>query len=155
MIRKATEQDIPRLIELLHQVNMVYHELRPDLFKPHTTKYDELQLRQLLSDALTPVFVYEQNTVIGYAFVRVEQTQDDRLLQDRRTLYLDDLCVDETARGQHVGRQLFDYVHDWAKEQGCQSLTLNVWAGNKAALAFYSGLGMFTRKTCMEVKLDE
>lgn len=154
MIRLATEQDIPRLVELLHQVNMVHYRLRPDLFKPHTTKYDEVQLSQLLTDPATPVFVYEQTTVLGYAFVRMEQTRDDRLLQDRRTLYIDDLCVDEAARGQHIGRQLFDYVRQWAKEQGCQSITLNVWAGNDAALAFYRQAGMYTRKTCMELDLE-
>ena len=154
MIRFAKEQDIPRLLELLHQVNMVHHHLRPDLFKPHTTKYDDSQLRQLIADASTPILVYEQTTVLGYAFVRIEQVQDDRLLQDRRNLYIDDLCVDEQARGQHIGRQLFDYVREWAVQQGCQSITLNVWAGNEAALAFYRHAGMLPRKTCMELNLE-
>lgn len=155
MIRKATEKDIPRLLELLRQVNRVHHDLRPDLFKPHTTKYDEAQLRSLLSDESTPVFVYEQMSVLGYVFVRIEQTKDDRLLQDRRTLYIDDLCVDVEARGRHIGRQLFDHVHRWAEQQGCQSITLNVWAGNDAAFQFYRKAGMHIHKTCMEMKLDE
>lgn len=153
MIRKATEQDIPRLMELLHQVNRVHHDLRPDLFKPDTTKYDETQLRLLLADELTPVFVYDQMSVLGYVFVRIEQTHGDRLLQDRRTLYIDDLCVDIQARGRHIGRQLFDYVRRWAEQQGCQSVTLNVWAGNDAALRFYQKAGMYIRKTCMELNL--
>ena len=155
MIRKATEEDIPRLMELLHQVNRVHYELRPDLFKPQTTKYDEAELRQLLADESTPVFVYELMSVLGYAFVRVEQTKDDRLLQDRRTLYIDDLCVDIAARGQHVGSQLFDFVRRWAEQQGCQSITLNVWAGNDAAFRFYQKAGMSIRKTCMEMRLDK
>ena len=155
MIRQATEGDIPRLMELLHQVNMVHHELRPDLFRPNTTKYDEAELQQLLLDDSTPVFVYEQVSVLGYVFVRIEQTQDDRLMQDRRTLYIDDLCVDITARGQHIGRQLFDFVHRWAEQQGCQSITLNVWAGNNAAFKFYQKAGMHVRKTCMELDLDK
>lgn len=155
MIRKATEEDIPRLMELLKQVNMVHYALRPDLFRPNTTKYDEAELRQLLADDLTPVFVYEQMTVLGYAFVRIEQTKDDRLLQDRRTLYIDDLCVDTAARGQHIGTQLFDFVRQWAEQQACQSITLNVWAGNNAACTFYQKIGMSIRKTCMEMKLDK
>jgi len=155
MIRKAKEEDVPRLLELLLQVNRVHHELRPDLFKPQTTKYDESQLRHLLADESTPVFVYEQNAVLGYAFVRIEQTKDDRLLQDRRTLYIDDLCVDESARGQHIGRQLFAYVRQWAEQQGFQSITLNVWTGNDAALAFYRRESMFVRKTCMELNLEQ
>lgn len=155
MIRKATEEDIPRLMELLHQVNMVHYELRPDLFKPQTTKYDEAELKQLLADESTPVFVYEQMSVLGYAFVRIEQVQDDRLLQDRKTLYIDDLCVEIAARGQHVGSQLFDFVRRWAEQQGCQSITLNVWAGNESAFKFYQKAGMKIRKTCMEMKLDK
>lgn len=154
MIRKATTEDIPRLMELLHQVNMVHHQLRPDLFKPHTTKYDEAQLQQLIADESTPVFVYDQMAVLGYAFVRIEQNQGDRLLQDRRTLYIDDLCVDIAVRGQHIGTQLFDFVRHWAEQQGCQSITLNVWAGNEAALAFYRKAGMHIRKTCMELNLE-
>ena len=39
IIRKASVADIPRLMDLLHQVNMVHHHLRPELFKPNTTKY--------------------------------------------------------------------------------------------------------------------
>ena len=155
MVRKATEEDIPQLMELLHQVNMVHYELRPDLFKPDTTKYDEEKLRQLLSDELTPVFVYEQMTVLGYVFVRLEETKEDRLMQDRKTLYIDDLCVDIAARGQHIGRKLFDFVHRWAAQQGFQSITLNVWAGNESAFRFYQKAGMKIRKTCMEMKLDE
>ena len=155
MVRKATEEDISRLIELLHQVNMLHHELRPDLFKPNTTKYDEEELRQLLSNELTPVFVYEQMSVLGYVFARIEQTQDDRLLQDRKTLYIDDFCVDIKARGQHIGKRLYEYVHRWAAEQGCQSITLHVWAGNNAAIKFYQKAGMVIRKTCMEMKLDK
>ena len=155
MIRKAIEEDIPRLMELLHQVNRVHYDLRPDLFKPDTTKYDEQELRQLLADESTPIFVYEQMSVQGYLFARIEQVQDDRLLQDRKALYIDDLCVDITVRGQHIGKQLFDYVRRWAELERCQSITLNVWAGNQAALKFYQKAGMSIRKTCMEMKLDK
>ena len=33
-IRQATAADVPQLMRLLHQVDMVHHRLRPDLFKP-------------------------------------------------------------------------------------------------------------------------
>ena len=130
MIRKANTSDIPRLLELLHQVDMVHHNLRPDLFKPHTTKYDAQQLEVILSDANKAVFVYEDTTVAGYAFVEIEEVKDNHLLQDRRTLYIDDICVDENVRGRHIGRQLFEHVRKYATETGCQSITLNVWEGN-------------------------
>lgn len=153
MIRKANENDTQRILELLHQVNMVHHEIRPDLFKPHTTKYNEQELRALFNDAKTPVFVYDEGTVLGYAFCQVKEVKDDLLLQDIKTLYIDDICVDETARGKHVGKALFEYVREYAASIGCRNITLNVWEGNTPALNFYKSMGMQVLKTTMEVIL--
>lgn len=153
MIRKANENDIQRVLELLHQVNMVHHEIRPDLFKPHTTKYNEQELRALFNDAKTPVFVYDEGTVLGYAFCQVKEVKDDLLLQDIKTLYIDDICVDETARGKHVGKALFEYVREYAASIGCRNITLNVWEGNTPALNFYKSMGMQVLKTTIEVIL--
>ena len=41
MIRKAEKRDILAIMELQHQVDMVHYVIRPDLFKPNTTKYNE------------------------------------------------------------------------------------------------------------------
>ena len=154
VIRKASVADIPRLMDLLHQVNMVHHHLRPELFKPNTTKYSEQELETLLGDELKPIFVYDEGEVLGYAFCQITQVKDDRLLQDRKSLYLDDLCVDETARGRHIGSALFEFVRDYAKSIGCHAVTLNVWAGNDAAMQFYQSKGMRPQKTGMEMELN-
>ena len=152
IIRKATVADIPRLMDLLHQVNMVHHHLRPELFKPNTTKYSEQELKTLLSDELMPIFVYDDGEVLGYAFCQITEVKDDRLLQDRKTLYIDDLCVDEAARGKHIGSALFEFVRDYAKSIGCHAITLNVWAGNDVAMQFYQSKGMQPQKTGMEME---
>ena len=153
-IRKATGADIPRIIDLLHQVNMVHHRLRPDLFKPYTTKYSDEELAAMMETETQPIFVFDDGMVSGYAFCRIQEVRDDRLLQDRKTLYIDDLCVDESARGRHIGRQLFDHVRDYAAAAGCRAITLNVWDGNDAAMRFYRHLGMHVQKTCMELNLS-
>ena len=153
MIRQANIVDIPRLIDLLHQVDMVHHRLRPDLFKPNTTKYSEQELALLLTNETKPIFVYDEGDVLGYAFCQIAEVKNDRLLQDRKTLYIDDLCVDESARGRHIGKALFDYVRDYAKSIGCHAITLNVWDGNDSAIRFYQNMGMHTQKIRMEIKL--
>lgn len=152
-IRKAAIADIPRIIDLLHQVNMVHHQLRPDLFKPHITKYSTEQLEAMMTIESQPIFVFDDGNISGYVFCQIQQVQNDRLLQDRKTLYIDDLCVDETARGKHIGQQLFDHVRAYAEKLGCGAITLNVWEGNDAAMAFYRKLGMSVRKTCMEMMI--
>ena len=136
MIRKANKEDILRIIALLHQVNMVHHVLRPDLFKPHTTKYNEQELESMLDDSSKPIFVYDEGGVWGYAFCQVSEVKDHLLLEDIKTLYIDDICVDEKARGI-----------------GCNNITLNVWEGNDPALQFYRNMGMKVQKTTMEIKL--
>ena len=153
LIRKANKTDIGKIIELLHQVNMVHHDIRPDLFKPHTTKYSEQELEGLLCDASKPVFVYDDGEVRGYAFCQITEVKNHSLLEDVKTIYIDDICVDEKSRGKHVGKTLYEYVYQYARSIGCHNITLNVWEGNGPALAFYKNMGMGVQKTTMEVIL--
>ena len=141
------------MIELLHQVDMVHHEIRPDLFKPNTTKYNEQELEALLDNDSKPIFVFEDGKVLGHAFCLITEVKDDKLLQDIKTLYIDDICVDENARGNHVGKALYEYVHNYALSIGCNNITLNVWEGNDPALSFYRNMGMKVQKTTMEMRL--
>ncbi len=150
MIRKANKNDIGRIIELLHQVNMVHHEIRPDLFKSYTTKYNEQELEALLDNDSKPIFVYDDGEVLGHAFCQITDVKNHKLLQDAKTLYIDDICVDEKARGKHVGKALYEFVRDYAKSIGCYNITLNVWEGNDPALSFYKNMGMKVQKTGME-----
>jgi ribosomal protein S18 acetylase RimI-like enzyme len=153
MIRKANKKDIGRIIELLHQVDMVHHVIRPDLFKPNTTKYNEQELEALLEDDSKPVFVFDDGMVQGHAFCLITEVRDDKLLEDIKTLYIDDICVDEKARGKHVGKALYEHVRDYALSIGCNNITLNVWEGNDPAWSFYKHMGMKVQKTTMEIKL--
>ena len=154
MVRKAEKRDIKGIIELLHQVNMVHHVIRPDLFKPYTTKYSEAELEDLLNDDSKPVFVFDsEGKVLGHAFCQVSEVSNHQLLQDIKTLYIDDICVDESARGQHIGKALYEYVRDYARSIGCYNITLNVWEGNDPASLFYRDMGMKVQKTGMEVIL--
>ena len=154
MVRRANINDIGRIIELLHQVDMVHHVIRPDLFKPNTTKYNEQELETLLKYDNKPVFVFDNgNDVLGHAFCLITEVRDDKLLQDIKTLYIDDICVDEKARGKHVGMALYEFVRDYALSIGCNNITLNVWKGNDPALSFYRNMGMKVQKTTMEIKI--
>ena len=154
MVRKANKNDIARIIALLHQANMVHYEKRPDLFKPYTTKYDAQEIVALLDDERNPIFVYDDGgKVLGHAFCQISEVRDHRLLQDVKTLYIDDICVDESARGKHVGKALYEFVRDYAKSIGCYNITLHVWEGNTPAMSFYRSMGMQAQFTGMETVL--
>lgn len=151
MIRKAENHDLEAVNSLLRQVLMVHHTGRPDLFRAVGKKYTDEQLLAIFSNPDTPVFVYEEEgTVLGYAFCAF-QHQDSGSLMPLTTLYIDDICVDEQARGRHIGSALFEHVKAFAKEKGCHNITLHVWECNPGALAFYQSLGMKPQYTSMEM----
>ena len=155
IIRRANASDLPGLNRLLEQVLMVHHNGRPDLFKSGAKKYTDEELLTLLADEGRPVFaaVDDSGTMLGYCFCIFQQHLNNNILTDIRTLYIDDLCVDENCRGQHIGSKLYAYVLDFARQSGCYNVTLNVWSCNKSALAFYEKLGLKPQKVGMETIL--
>lgn len=150
-VRRAVESDIPAIMDLLIQVNMVHHNGRPDLFKGPTTKYTPDELRGILANDDTPVFVCvdEGGAVLGHGFC-VLQHSGGQLMEAHDTLYIDDICVDEAARGRHVGSALYERILAHARELGCYNVTLNVWSCNPGAMAFYEKLGMTPYRVGME-----
>lgn len=154
-IRRATKQDMDGINNLLMQVCLVHHKGRPDLFKYGAKKYTDEQLLAIIQDDSRPIFtaVDETGRVLGYAFCIFQQHLHDNILTDIKTLYIDDLCVDETLRGQHIGKRLYEAVLAFAKEQGCYNVTLNVWSLNEAAMKFYQACGLKPQKVGMETIL--
>ena len=155
-VRPAVVADIPAILDLLVQVNMVHHEGRPDLFKGPATKYNEEELKAILQDKNTPVFVCEDEDkrILGHAFCIFQFTKETDLLYERKTLYIDDICVDEAARRRNAATDLYHHVLSFAKEHDCYNVTLNVWDCNPGAFAFYRAMGMSVQKTCMEQILN-
>jgi ribosomal protein S18 acetylase RimI-like enzyme len=107
----------------------------------------------MLADNQKPIFVYDDGKIQGYAFCQITEIEGHTLLQDVKTLYIDDICVDEQFRGQHVGKALYEHVYQYAQSIGCHNITLNVWEGNSPALCFYKSMEMKVQKTTMEVIL--
>lgn len=150
-IRKALPQDLPAVNRLLEQVLAVHHAGRPDLFNARGKKYTDQELLGIFSDSRTPVFVYEEGgSVLGYAFCAFQSAASGSL-RPVKTLYVDDICVDEAARGRQIGKALFSHVRQFASQQGCHNITLHVWECNPGARAFYEAMGMQPQYTSMEL----
>lgn len=150
----ANESHIPGMISLLRQVGQVHRDIRPDLFREGVQKYNEADLSKLLTDESCPIFIAEEEgTVLGYCFCQWRVYSGNPVLTDRKELYIDDLCVEESCRGQGVASRLYRHVTAWAREQGCAFITLNVWCGNAGAQRFYEHMGLTPRSVTMEMKL--
>ena len=151
-IRRAEKKDIDDMLRLLIEVDMIHHNLRPDLFKGPATKYSREELEQMIQVEEDPIFVFtdEHDQVLGYIFCESQEVEESLLRPHIRTLYIDDLCVYETARGQHVGQQLYEYALEYARANGFYNITLHVWGGNESAQKFYEKMGMNNQYTCLE-----
>ena len=141
-----------RIHSLLGQVALVHHRGRPDLFQYGTRKYTDEELKELIHNDERPIFVAadEKDEVQGYAFCVFQQYVRHNIMTDIKTLYLDDLCVEETQRGKQIGRELYEAVLAFAREQGCYNVTLNVWSCKEPARRFYEIMGLKPQKIGME-----
>ncbi|MBQ6373088.1 MAG: GNAT family N-acetyltransferase [Clostridia bacterium] len=150
-VRRAEPRDIPAIMDLLVQVDMVHHNGRPDLFKGPATKYSSGELAGIIADDDTPVFVCTDDggRVLGHGFC-IRQHSGGQLMVEHDTLYIDDICVDEAARGQHVGQALYAHILEYARALGCYNVTLNVWSCNPGAMRFYEKMGLTPYRVSME-----
>lgn len=152
MIRYAKEKDIDKISDLLIQVLNIHAEIRPDVFIPGTTKYTRAELITIINDESRPIYVAvdEKDEVVGYAFCILQKQPFSNNMVPFQSLFIDDLCVDQSVRGMHIGEKLFDYVKEEAKRLGCYEVTLNVWEGNDSAINFYKKMGLKPKETQME-----
>ena len=151
-IRKAEPKDINRILELLSQVLEIHAALRPDIFISGTTKYSHNELESMLTEKNRIIFVAvsEGDIVNGYAFCEIREQRNRDNQVPFSSIYIDDICVDEKAREQHIGQALFEQVRSEAEKLGCYEITLNVWEGNNAARRFYEKMGFGIKCTTME-----
>ena len=151
-IRRAQDKDLEGIKSLLLQVLTVHYKGRPDIFKPDSRKYTDSEILAIIHDEKTPVLIAadSEDRVMGYAFCIFQQHLNNNILTNIRTLYIDDLCVDENCRGKHIGQELYNAVLDFARDSGCYNVTLNVWSCNESAMRFYEKMGLVPQKVGME-----
>ncbi len=152
IVRRAAKEDLSGINSLLGQVLLVHHNGRPDLFKPVGQKYTDETLETMFMDDENPIFVCvnEENKVLGHCFCQTKTQKEGPATYAFKTLYIDDLCVDETSRNTHVGRTLYEYVKEYAKANGYYNVTLHAWECNPNACGFYSHLGLKIQQYTME-----
>ena len=96
----------------------------------------------------------EDDAVLGYGFCMMKDYDRDTVITSHKSLYIDDLCVEEGCRGKGVGKAIYNEILRYAKMRGCYNVTLNVWCCNPGAMAFYESLGLKPQKIGMETILE-
>ena len=153
-IRFAQAKDVTGILSLLKQVGQLHHQVRPDIFRDRAQKYGASQVLSMLDSPKTPIFVaVVEEKVVGYGFCQVTTYENDPVFTDRTEVYIDDLCVDESCRGQGIGKKIYEEIIRYARMRRADRVTLNVWCGNENAEKFYASLGFVPQKMGLEITL--
>ena len=151
IIRRAELKDMDRVIELLSEVLEIHVKIRSDIFRSGTTKYSKEQFQEMIKDDNNPIYVATDNDeVLGYLFCEILEPKFSSTMKPNKTFYIDDICVDEKYRHQHIGTSLFEFAKQEAKRLGCYEIGLYLWEGNEEAKKFYEKMGMKVKATTME-----
>lgn len=119
MIRKASLDDLQTIVDLENKVF------------GHTLGYAFLK-QELLENEFSRMYVYTKNNqIIGYLSYRQIDTNADIL----------NFLVDTPFQNQGIGKSLFEHVLLDMKEDGVNSLVLEVRTSNERAICFYKKYG--------------
>jgi GNAT superfamily N-acetyltransferase len=146
VIRAATPQDIPRLLELFGEL-ADYEQLRSELHATEEQLLDALFGEHPAAEAL---IAQHDSESVGYALYF--PTFSSFLAS--RGVWLEDLFVLPSHRGAGVGRALLSAVAARVHERGDGRLEWCALGWNELALGFYRSIGARTMDAWITHRLD-
>ena len=155
-IREATTQDVPAIILLLYESDILHWDARPDHFgNPGEPVRVEDYVEHLLEEENGVILVAErENATVGLIQLATFDQQSGPHPRDRPHAKIGDIVVTREHRRSGVGRMLMAAASDWAKARGATEVELTVWDFNSNAKALYESLGYRTTRRTMLRPLD-
>jgi len=132
-IRRAGQEDVPVLLQFIKKLAL-YERLSHVV-----TATEELLRRNLFGEksVAQAILAEYQGAVAGFAVYFYNFST----FEGKPGIFIEDLYVDESHRGEGLGLAMFMHVARLAKEQGCGRLEWSVLDWNETAIRFYENLG--------------
>lgn len=152
MIRKAIHNDIPAISDLYREQFRDMAKLIPDFIKEGDQSIDFLE--KTISNDDSDIIVYENDgIVVGFVLLQAKVRPDFDFMLPGKFCYIMDVMVTATDRNQGFGTALMNSAKDWAKEQNCSFINLDVLVNNPGAIKLYEKLGFIPKAQEMYCKL--
>ena len=152
MIRKATHNDIPAIAQLYREQFREMAKLIPDFIKEGEQSIEFLE--KTISDDDSDILVYENDdTVVGFILLQAKERPDFDFMIPGKYCYIMDIIVMESHRNKGFATALMNSAKDWAKEQNCSFINLDVLVNNHGAIKLYEKLGFIPKAQEMYCKL--
>ena len=130
-IRPGTPDDLPHVLTLIQE--LAAFEREPEAVE---TTVASMQRDGFGEDAVFKFFVAEDgDKIVGLALYFYSYST-----WKGKCLYLEDLIVTESYRGQGLGRRLLDRIVEKAKEENAKRVVWQVLDWNTPAIEFYKSL---------------
>ncbi len=144
LIRCARLEDYDKVEMIMKEVQKLHVGWRPDIYKEADPVLPESIFTQLVENG-TFLVAELHGTVVGILSYLYRHIESDKQVT-RNIIFVDDLAVDETYRGNGIGSQLLQFVKDKVQQEHLDGLELQVNARNIQAKRMYEKNG-FTEKS--------
>jgi ribosomal protein S18 acetylase RimI-like enzyme len=155
-IRRATLADAEILAELNRDVQQLHADTKPGIFKPPT------DLSPIICDFQTRILVNPNGRVwlaeregeaLGYVYAEHIQRSENAYVYERSYVHIDQISVRPAYQHSGCGRALIRAVFDWAQTSGVKNVSLDAYAFNEKAQAFFREMGFETLHIRMSAQL--
>ena len=148
-IRKATPDDAKTLVDLI--LELASYENLMDEAEPSVELLEEHLAAEALTGCEALLAETERGTAVGFALF----FHNYSTFQTNAGLYLEDLFVKPTYRGEGIGLALVHRVAEIAEQRGCRRIDWAVLDWNQEAIDFYDELGAEPLDDWTLMRLDE
>jgi diamine N-acetyltransferase len=156
-IRLAEDDDAPAISAIAKEIHELHVTALPHVFNPVTSAVAPPEdLREL---AHTPghslLVAVVDDAIVGYAHVMVRSEPSNAYKRASAMLHVVAMGVSAKVRSRGVGHALLAAIRELAVERGLDGLSLEVYAFNGAAKAFYEREGFVAERERMVSQLEQ
>ena len=131
-ITKATDKDIPFILELLYDLD------RPTPIDDKEIKVFKNKIKDYFSDPQKTILVAKQDSkIVGLVSIILLR----RLNRAKLEMYIPELIVTKELRNYGIGKKLIQYCIDLAKKKDCYRIRLESGNQRKDSHKFYKSIG--------------
>ncbi len=147
MMRFLPTRDADLIATLNRPIHEHHLQLMPSFFAP----YDHSRIRDTIADTMKQsghhfiIGKFEEEP-IGYVWFEEIVSKSTAFRQQIRTLYVRQISILPTHKRNGFGRQMMEYVEQWAHAHDFASIELDYWVANKEASRFYDQMGFQTKR---------